>query len=147
MKHEKLIIYSDGGSRGNPGPAACAVIIKDETGKIVGQHSRYLGPTTNNQAEYNGVLLGMEEAKKLGVQEISFYLDSELVVNQLSRNFKVKDLAIQTIFVKIWNISVGFKKIVYRHIPREENKQADRLVNEELDKHFKLFAVSECLRS
>lgn len=135
MFHKKLIIYSDGGARGNPGPAACAVIIKDETGKIISQHSRYLGQTTNNQAEYNGVLLGLEEAKKLGAQEVIFYLDSELVVNQLSLNFKVKNLDIQTIFVKIWNLSIGFKKIIYRHIPREENKQADRLVNEELDKH------------
>lgn len=135
MKHEKVKIYSDGGARGNPGPAACGAVIKDEAGKIIGQHARYLGPTTNNQAEYNGVLLGLEEAKKLGAREISFYLDSELVVNQLSGNFKVKNLDIQTIFVKIWNLSVGFSKVKYRHIPREENKQADRLVNEELDKY------------
>lgn len=131
----KIKIYSDGGARGNPGPAACAIVIKDETGRIISKHSGYLGSTTNNQAEYSGVLLGLTEAKKLGAAEVNFYLDSELVVNQLSGNFKVKNLDIQTIFVKIWNLSVGFKKVKYHYIPREENRAADRLVNEELDKH------------
>lgn len=134
MKYAKLKIYTDGGARGNPGPAACGAVIMDYQGKIISQHSKYLGETTNNQAEYAGVLLGLEEAKKLGAAEINFYLDSELVVNQLNRNFKVKDLAIQTVFVKIWNLGVGFKKVKYHHIPREENKEADKLVNVELDR-------------
>lgn len=137
MLHNKIKIYSDGGARGNPGPAACGIVIKTSSGQIIGKHARYLGATTNNQAEYAGVLLGLEEAVKLGAKEIDFYLDSELVVNQLNRKFKVKDLAIQKVFVKIWNSSVGFKKIIYRHIPREENKEADQMVNRELDKKGK----------
>jgi ribonuclease HI len=134
MNHIKVIIFSDGGARGNPGPAACGVVIKNQQGQTISKHSKFLGETTNNQAEYAGVLLGLEAAKKIGAQEVIFYLDSELVVNQLSRNFKVKDLAIQSAFVKIWNLGIGFKKIKYHHIPREENKEADRLVNEALDK-------------
>ncbi|MBU1130568.1 ribonuclease HI family protein [Patescibacteria group bacterium] len=135
MKQQKLKIYSDGGARGNPGPAACGVVIKDAKSQTISKHSKYLGETTNNQAEYAGVLLGLQEAKKLGAQEAHFYLDSELVVNQLSQNYKVKNLDIQTAFVKIWNLSVGFAKVKYHHIPREENKEADRLVNQELDRN------------
>lgn len=137
MEYEKLKIYSDGGARSNPGPAACGIVIKDIKGNTISRHSKYLGETTNNQAEYSGVLLGLEEAKKLGAKEVHFYLDSELVVNQLSQNYKVKDLSIQSAFVKIWNLSVGFNKVKYHHIPREENKEADRLVNSELDSRSK----------
>lgn len=129
----KIKIYSDGGSRGNPGPAACGVVIKDIQGRTISKHSKFLNVTTNNQAEYQGVLLGMVVAKKLEAKEIDFYLDSELVANQLSQNYKVKDLAIQSIFVKIWNLSVGFKKVKYHYITREENKEADQLVNLELN--------------
>jgi ribonuclease HI len=131
----KMKIYTDGGARGNPGPAACGVVIKDEAGNLLGKFSKYLGETTNNQAEYQGVILALEEAAKMGAGEIDFYLDSELVVNQLSQNYKVKDLGLQSLFVKVWNLSQKFKKITYQHIPREMNKEADRLVNQELDKN------------
>ena len=133
-KYEKLNIYADGGARGNPGPAACGVVIKDAQGNTISKHSKYLGEATNNQAEYNGILLGLTEAKKISKGEVNFYLDSELAVNQLSQNFKVKNLKIQSLFVKIWNLSVSFKKVSYRHISRDMNKEADRLVNQELDK-------------
>ena len=134
VKPQKIKIYSDGGARGNPGPAACGSVLKTLAGRVISQHSRYLGETTNNQAEYGGVLLGLEEAAKIGVEEIDFYLDSELVVKQLNREYKVKDSGLQSLFLKIWKISLKFKKITYRHIPREQNRVADRLVNEELDK-------------
>ena len=81
------------------------------------------------------MLLGLKAAKELPALTVDFFLDSELIANQLSRNFKVKDLALQSLFVKIWNLSLGFKKIKYHHIPREENKEADWLVNQELDRH------------
>ena len=131
--NEKLIIYTDGGARGNPGPAACAAVIKDSSGRIIVKGSKYLGETTNNQAEYQGVILALEKAGELKAQEIIFYLDSELVVNQLSRLYKVKDLGLQSLFVKIWNLSSQFKNISYHHVPREENKEADLLVNRQLD--------------
>ena len=134
MSDTKIKIYSDGGSRGNPGPAACGVILKTMSGDVISKHSKYLGETTNNQAEYNGVLLGLEEAQKIRVQEIDFYLDSELVVKQLNQVYKVKNADIQTIFVKVWNKIQEFKKVTFRHIFREENKDADQMVNLELDK-------------
>lgn len=130
-------IFTDGGARGNPGPAACAAIIKDGYGRVLKKAARFLGHCTNNQAEYQGVLLGLEEARKLKIQTVDFFLDSELVVNQLSRNFKVKDLSLQSLFVKIWNLSLSFKKIRYQHITRELNREADRLVNLELDRNLK----------
>ncbi|MFA6304777.1 MAG: ribonuclease HI family protein [Patescibacteria group bacterium] len=137
IKYAKLKIYTDGGARGNPGPAACGVVIKDETGKVISQHSKYLGVATNNQAEYEGVLLAFAEAQKLGVLEIDFYLDSLLVVKQLSLEYKVKEAGLQVLFLKAWNLSKTFKKITYTHIPREQNKAADKMVNLELDKQAK----------
>ncbi len=135
MSDQRLKIQADGGSRGNPGPAACGVVIKDEKGKVLSKHSKYLGIATNNQAEYNGIILGLEEAKKITKGEIDYYLDSLLAVNQLKQTFKVKNKEIQTLFVKVWNLSINFKKVRYHHIPREENKEADLMVNLELDKH------------
>ncbi|MCX6785535.1 MAG: ribonuclease HI family protein [Candidatus Komeilibacteria bacterium] len=134
MKNKSLQIYTDGGARGNPGPAACGVVIKDGSGQPIAKASRYLGETTNNQAEYQGVILALEKIAAYVPEEIDFYLDSQLVVSQLSGSFKVKDLGLQSLFVRVWNLSHKFKKIRYHHIPREMNKEADRLVNLELDK-------------
>ena len=131
----KLKIFTDGGARGNPGPAACGVVIKDESNNVIAKHSKYLGVRTNNQAEYAGVLLALTEAQKFGKIELDFYLDSELVVNQLKGSYKVKDEELQKLFVKIWNLSQSFKKITYSRVPRAINALADRLVNEELDKN------------
>ena len=133
MNDQKIIIYADGGSRGNPGPSACGVVLKDATGMVISNHSKYLGEATNNQAEYNGGILGLTEALKITNGEIDFYLDSLLAVNQLNQTFKVKNAGIQTLFVKAWNLSVKFKKVKFFHIPREQNKEADKLVNIELD--------------
>ena len=130
---KRFIIHTDGGARGNPGPAGIGVLIEDEEGNTVLEHSRYLGEATNNQAEYQGVILGLDEALKLKAEEVDFYLDSELAVNQLNRNYKVKNLELQNLFIKIWNLSQKFKKVSFRHIPREQNRAADRLVNKELD--------------
>ena len=105
--NKKLIIYTDGGARGNPGPAAAAAVIKNAEGQVVVQAAKYLGETTNNQAEYQGVLLALQKAKDLDASEIDFFLDSELVVNQLNRHYKVKDLGLQSLFVKIWNLSAA----------------------------------------
>jgi len=128
-----LKIYTDGGARGNPGPGAAGAVIKDEMGKLICQASKYLGKVTNNQAEYQAVILGLEKAKELGGQRLQFYLDSELVVSQLNRQFKIKEPTLGRLFVKVWNLAMFFKKVSYQHIPREKNKEADRLVNLELD--------------
>lgn len=134
---KKLIIYTDGGARGNPGPAGAGVVIYDEHKKKLEEHSKFLGHRTNNQAEYEGVILGLEKAKKFGAKEIDFYLDSELVVNQLAGKYKVKDKDLAPLFIKIWNSTVNYKKINYFHVERERNKEADRMVNEAIDRGVK----------
>lgn len=130
-----LITYTDGGARGNPGPAAYGVVVKDQTGTVLFQEGVYIGETTNNQAEYQGLVAALEAAKKLGATEVDCYLDSELIVKQMKREYKVKDIGLQTQFMKVWNLMNEFKKVTFTHVRREYNKEADALVNEALDKN------------
>lgn len=130
---KKIKIFTDGGARGNPGPAGCGVVMFDEQDQQVGAYKKYLGETTNNVAEYSGVVLAMQEAQKLGAQELDFYLDSELVVKQLNREYKVKNPELAKLFVKIFNLQQSFKEVKYSHVPREMNKLADKLANEAMD--------------
>ncbi len=134
-KYNKLIIYTDGGARGNPGPAGIGAVLYDEQKNRVAEVSKYIGETTNNQAEYKAVIAGMEKAKQLGAEEVEMYLDSELVVKQLNQRYKVKNKGLAPLFVKIWNLSIGFKKVSYQHIRREMNKEADRLANIAMDQN------------
>jgi len=131
---KKFIIYTDGGARGNPGPAGIGVVIYNEKRQVVAEVKEYLGETTNNQAEYRAVIAALHKSKALGGEELEFNLDSELVVKQLNREYKVKNKELAPLFLSIHNLSVDFKKISYRHIPREENKEADRLANEAMDR-------------
>lgn len=124
-------IYTDGGARGNPGPAGVGVVIR--VGEKNYRFKEFIGHATNNQAEYRAVLLALEEAKKLGLKELQFFLDSELVVRQLNQEYKIKDVELGKLFVKIWNLRPVFRKISFRHVPREQNHEADRLVNEAID--------------
>lgn len=131
---DKLIVYTDGGARGNPGPAGVGVVICDETGnKILGQYKNYIGKTTNNQAEYAAVVLGLQKAKGLKATEVEVRLDSELVCSQLSGTFKLKNPDFQDSFIKIWNLKQSFKKVTFKYIPRTDNKLADKLVNQAID--------------
>lgn len=136
MENDKLIIYTDGGARGNPGPAAIGAVLYDVNNKIIQQISEYIGETTNNQAEYQACLRALEEAQKLHVKEIDFYLDSELVVKQLNHEYRVKNKDLAPLFVKIYNLSQQFKKVRFTHITRDKNKIADSLVNQALDTRF-----------
>lgn len=136
MAHQKLQIYTDGGARGNPGPAGIGVVIWSGN-ELVGRHKAYIGEATNNQAEYRAVILALEEVKKLDVPELEFFLDSELVVKQLNREYKVKDKDLAPLFVQVWNLSLGFKRVIFQHVPREKNKEADKLVNEAIDEAMK----------
>ncbi len=128
-----FIIYSDGGARGNPGPAAIGAVILSLDGEVIKEISKTIGETTNNQAEYQAIIAGLEVAKDLGAEAVECFLDSELVVKQLKREYKVKNQDLAPLFLKVHNLSVQFKKISYTHVPREKNKEADRLVNEALD--------------
>ncbi len=130
---KKIKIFSDGGARGNPGPAGCGVVMMDEEDRIVGKFKKYLGEQTNNFAEYSGVILGLEEAKKMGVSEVDFFLDSELAVKQLNREFKVKNEELGKLFIRIYNLEQGFKRVTFSHVPREMNKLADELANQAMD--------------
>lgn len=133
----KLIIRTDGGSRGNPGPAATGVVIKDDTGKTVAAYGEYLGVQTNNFAEYMAIISALKKAKELGADTVECILDSKLIVEQLNRNWKVREPSIQKLFVEAWNAMAKFKKVSIRHTMREGNKEADVQVNKVLDKHAK----------
>jgi len=134
MKYKKLTIYTDGGARGNPGPAGIGAVIYDEQKNNVAEISEYIGETTNNQAEYRAVIFAIEKAKELGAEELEFYLDSELVVKQLNREYKVKNQGLAPLFVKIYNATLKFKKVSFTHIRRELNKEADKLANLAMDR-------------
>lgn len=129
------IIHSDGGARGNPGPAGIGAVIK--IGDQVHEYKKYIGETTNNQAEYQALIMGLTYAKELGATEVDCRLDSELVVKQMKREYKVKDKDLAVQFVKVWNLMLEFKKVTFKHIYREDNKVADRLVNEAIDSAIK----------
>ncbi len=129
----KLIIYTDGGARGNPGPAAIGAVLTDEQAKVVAEISQCIGEATNNQAEYRAVIAALEKAKELGAADLQFFLDSELVVKQLKREYKVKNGELAPLFLRVHNLVVGFKKVSFEHVRREQNVEADRLVNSALD--------------
>ncbi len=130
----KIIIHSDGGARGNPGPAGIGAILNAEDGIVLAEISQYLGETTNNQAEYKALIAGLEKAVELKAEEVVCYLDSELVVKQLNREYKVKNAELAPLFLKVHNLSLSFKKITFTHVRREHNKEADRLANLAMDK-------------
>ncbi|MDA3803036.1 MAG: ribonuclease HI family protein [Patescibacteria group bacterium] len=131
---KKFIIYTDGGARGNPGPAGIGAIIYDEEKNIIAEISEYIGSTTNNQAEYKALIAALKKAKELKAEELDCYLDSELVVKQLKREYKVKNPDLSPLFLEIHNLSLSFKKISYTHVRRELNKEADKLANMAMDR-------------
>ena len=134
----KLTVYMDGGARGNPGPAAAGVVIKNEKGEILAAYGEYLGKQTNNFAEYSAAISGLQKARALGATEVDCILDSQLVVQQLNGRWKVKEPTLQKLFLKAWNEARQFKKITIRHTRRENNKAADAQVNKILDKYSKI---------
>ncbi|MDB5166869.1 MAG: Ribonuclease [Candidatus Saccharibacteria bacterium] len=133
-KKSHIIIYSDGGSRGNPGPSAAAFVILDSEA-VVDQGGEYLGITTNNQAEYHGVRLGLEKAIERGMKSLEFRIDSMLVVNQLNGLYKIKNRELWPINERVQALLEQFESVKFHHVPRELNKMADALVNKFLDEH------------
>ena len=139
MLKNKAIIYTDGGSRGNPGPSALGIVIEDERGKILKEYSHFLGEATNNQAEYEAVIFALQKAKQLKIRELEIRTDSELIGRQLLGEYKIKDSDLQPLFIKAWNLRLDYEKVNIKIILREQNKKADKLVNQELDAKNKLF--------
>lgn len=136
---KKIIAYTDGGARGNPGPAAIGVYITDEAGEMVKEAKQFIGNSTNNFAEYNAVLLAFQTLKSIfgsKTKEMQFEirLDSELVKKQLNSEYQIKEPGLVPMFIEIHNMRVSsFPNLILTHVPREKNKEADRLVNEALD--------------
>ncbi|MAZ40626.1 hypothetical protein CL654_00705 [bacterium] len=137
---KKVIIYTDGGARGNPGPAGAGAVIKDEEGNNLASLHKSFDTLTNNQAEYEAVVLGLLELKKLfGKEEtqnldIEVRADSELVVKQLNGEYQVKEEGLHPYFIKLWNMRVkDYPNVSFVHVPREQNTEADALANEAMD--------------
>ena len=136
----KIIIYTDGGSRGNPGPSAIGAVFCNEKGDIIRIYSETIGEATNNEAEYQAVIFALKKfkglfGKKLASQsEIEVRADSELLIKQLQGLYKILEQKLQPLFLEVWNLKLDFKKIKFKFISREQNKTADGLVNEALDK-------------
>lgn len=132
-KAQKVKLFADGGSRGNPGPSASGYVLLDEDGQILIEAGVYLGITTNNQAEYQALKLGLEHAKKMGIREVYAHMDSLLVINQMKGIFKVKNRDLWPIHEAIKTLCKDFTKVTFTHVPRELNKLADAEVNKCLD--------------
>lgn len=135
---KEIKLFADGGSRGNPGPSASGFVLLDMNDDILVEKGEYLGITTNNQAEYQALKFGLEEALKLGVNTVYVHLDSLLVINQMKGIFKVKNRDLYPIHEAIKGLATKFKKVTYTHVPRELNKLADGMVNETLDAQNKV---------
>ena len=128
-----VTIFADGGARGNPGPAAVGVVLRDEKGDVVSEVSRCIGNATNNVAEYIAVLYGLEEAVFLGAKKIIIKTDSQLVARQLKGEYRVKDRDLRKFADLVLNLLKVFDKVEIIEVPREENEDADALVNKALD--------------
>jgi ribonuclease HI len=131
--YEELVLYADGGSRGNPGPSAGGYAIVGGNKEVLVKRGIYLGITTNNQAEYTALRLGLEELHKMGVRKVHVYMDSLLVINQMLGIFKVKNRDLWPIHDTVQKLAEAFDHIIFTHIPRSMNKVADAAVNEALD--------------
>ena len=134
----EISIHADGASRGNPGEAGAGVVIADERGKTLKEWKSYLGLTTNNVAEYRAVLLALEKASALGAERVIINLDSELVVRQLTGEYKVRETHLKPLHQKALELLGTFPNYLLRHVPREENRRADQLANEAIDQKIRI---------
>ncbi|HXV05692.1 MAG TPA: ribonuclease HI family protein [Solirubrobacterales bacterium] len=130
---ERLVVNVDGGARGNPGPAAIAAVVRSAGGEMIEERGERIGRATNNVAEYRALLLGIELAAALGASELELVGDSELIVRQVRGEYKVKDATLRELHAEAKRALAGFERWSIRHVRREQNAEADRLVNEALD--------------
>lgn len=130
---KKLIINTDGGARGNPGPAGIGVVIRNEAGEVVFEHGSYIGDTTNNVAEYTALIKAMETARDLAATDLLVRMDSELIVKQMQGHYKIKEPTLQGLAAQVLKLRNNFSSVIFTHIPREQNKDADKMVNQALD--------------
>ncbi len=129
MDEDRWVVYSDGASRGNPGPASIGAAVYDGSGREVHAVSRRIGRATNNEAEYRAAIAGLEAALALGARDVELVMDSELVVRQLNMRYKVRNPALRRLFGRIKDLQWRFASFEVRHVRREENRRADELAN------------------
>lgn len=147
MKKEidRIVMHTDGGSRGNPGPSAIGVHITDAKGNSIASYGETIGVRTNNEAEYEAVIFGLKKLKALLGKEktkklrVEVNADSELLIKQLNHEYKIESDTVKPLFIKIWNLMLDFGAVTFQHVRREQNREADRLVNRALDQNQKLF--------
>lgn len=133
-KNKKLWLSTDGGARGNPGPAGLGLVIKDETGQVLLEHGEYLGETTNNVAEYSALISALKFARTLLATEVVIQMDSELIVKQMTGEYKIKQPHLQELAYEVRDLLKQFDSYQFTHVLREYNKEADRMVNQAIDK-------------
>ena len=131
-----LNIFTDGGSRGNPGPAAVGIVIKNAANKTLHSFGQTIDVATNNIAEYFALIFALQEAIIMGIEELEVFTDSELLAKQLSGEYKVKDETLKRLNLLVKHLRHGFKKVTIAHVPREENRLADREANRALDEEL-----------
>jgi probable phosphoglycerate mutase len=129
----KARLFTDGGARGNPGPAAYGFVLEAEDGTVLAAEGRAIGVATNNVAEYSGLVAGLRKAVELHVPDVEVVSDSELLVKQMLGEYRVKNEALRALFVEASTLARGLESVEYRHVKRAHNELADRLVNEALD--------------
>ena len=132
-KIERVVIHTDGASRGNPGPAAIGVTIKDERGRFITSISQRIGKATNNQAEYRAIIAALEEATRLGARRVDIKMDSELVVKQINGEYRVKKATLKPLYQQVKQLLSLLEGFTITHIPRRQNAEADKLANKALD--------------
>ena len=137
----RYVIHTDGGARGNPGPSAIGVVIN--CAGDIKKYGEYIGEATNNEAEYQAVIFALKKLKQLigkekakSEAEVEIHLDSELLASQLNGEYKIKEKNLQQLFLEVWNLRQDFKSVSFKYIPREDNRGADKLVNQALDKEL-----------
>ena len=130
-------LFTDGGSRGNPGPAGAGFVLTNLSGAVIEKGGKFIGSATNNVAEYSALIFGLEAALKLGGSQLVCYSDSELIVRQINGQYKVKDAVLKSYYLKVKNLVGKFKRVLFVSVPREKNRRADKLVNEAIDRTTK----------
>ncbi|MFC1928233.1 ribonuclease HI family protein [Chloroflexota bacterium] len=126
---KKFVVFTDGASKGNPGPAAIGAAIKDEQGRLVTSISQGIGHTTNNQAEYKAIIAALEQTIKLGAAQVEIRSDSELVVRQITGQYRVKKASLKPLYLKVKQLQSQLESLTITHIPRQQNTAADILAN------------------
>ncbi|MFC1985706.1 ribonuclease HI family protein [Chloroflexota bacterium] len=126
---KKFVVFTDGASKGNPGPAAIGAAIKDEQGRLVTSISQGIGHTTNNQAEYKAIIAALEQTIKLGADQVEIRSDSELVVRQITGQYRVKKASLKPLYLKVKQLQSQLESLTITHIPRQQNTAADILAN------------------